>query len=226
MDIPKCYANGKNVQAVLDLPMFQKLRDFVSIEYETKLVYPPKDQVYAALEHTPLEQVKVVILGQDPYIHEGQAHGLSFSVNKGVSIPPSLANIFTEIKNTHPGWKPEHEGNLSHWASQGVLMLNSVLTVRAGSSNSHASKGWERLTDAIIKDISETCPHVVFMLWGQKAKDKAALVSHPDKHLILTAMHPSPLAKTASGKSGFLGCDHFRKANKFLKDKGLSQVVW
>lgn len=225
-EIPKNYAEAKNVSGILALPMFQKLKQSVEEEYNTKIVFPPIEQVYSALELTPLDEVRVVILGQDPYIGEGQAHGLAFSVNKGVRVPPSLANIFAEIKAHDATFTPSHEGNLTHWAKQGVLLLNTILTVKSGASMSHANRGWERLTDAIIKDVSERRPHVVFMLWGAKAKDKIQLIQNQSKHLILTAMHPSPLAKNASGKPGFLGCDHFRKANVFLKANGLEQVQW
>lgn len=185
-----------------------------------KEIYPSEDNVFRALDLTPLNEVKVVILGQDPYHGEGQAHGLSFSVQPDVKIPPSLRNIYKEL-NDDIGMDVPNHGFLERWAKQGVLLLNTCLTVEAGQAASHQGKGWEEFTDVIIKTINDNgCP-VVFMLWGSHAQSKAKMIND-NKHLVLTAPHPSPL----SAHRGFLGCKHFSKANKFLNIKNRTEINW
>lgn len=184
-----------------------------------EVIYPPGSQIFRAFELTPVPQVKVVILGQDPYHNPGQAMGLSFSVPDGVPAPPSLVNIFKEI-SSDLGVRMSGSPNLEPWARQGVLLLNSILTVRAGQAASHRSLGWETFTDAVIKYLSDNCDGIVFMLWGNFARTKAALID-PAKHLILEAAHPSPLARGA-----FFGCRHFSKANNFLTFKGKTPIEW
>ena len=184
-----------------------------------EVIYPPGSQIFRAFELTPVPQVKVVILGQDPYHNPGQAMGLSFSVPDGVPAPPSLINIFTEFPSDL-GVRMSGSPNLEPWARQGVLLLNSILTVRAGQAASHRSLGWETFTDAVIKYLSDNCDRIVFMLWGNFARTKAALID-PEKHLILEAAHPSPLARGA-----FFGCRHFSKANNFLTFKGKTPIEW
>lgn len=183
-------------------------------------VYPPPKLVFNAFEHCPFENVKVVILGQDPYINPGEAEGLSFSVPDGVRIPPSLRNIYKEIQNDL-GVEVPSSGNLERWADQGVLLLNSTLTVEAKQSASHQGWGWEQFTDTVIQKISDEKEHVVFMLWGAYAKSKATLVD-PSKHLILTAAHPSPL----SAHNGFFGSKHFSKCNEYLEKHNLKLIIW
>lgn len=199
-------------------PYFKELLDFVAAE-RTKgiVVYPPNDQVFAALAATKLADVKVVILGQDPYHGAGQAHGLCFSVQKGVRPPPSLKNIFLELKSDL-GIDPPDHGCLLAWAERGVLLLNSVLTVQEGKPSSHADRGWERFTDAVIAAVNRELSGVAFMLWGNYAQKKGAVID-PQKHLILKAPHPSPF----SAHSGFLGCKHFSKANSYL---GARAINW
>lgn len=199
---------------------FKELMAFVNKEYEEEIIYPKQEDLFTALNLTPLEDVKVVILGQDPYFNERQAHGLCFSVQKDVDIPPSLRNIYTEIKDDLGYAIPNH-GYLEKWARQGVLMLNTVLTVRAGAANSHQGKGWEEFTDAIIRVVDKVDAPVVFMLWGKPAQKKIKMLNNP-KHLILTAPHPSPL----SSYRGFFGCNHFSKANAFLMQNGLKGIDW
>ena len=184
-----------------------------------EVIYPPGSQIFRAFELTPVPQVKVVILGQDPYHNPGQAMGLSFSVPDGVPAPPSLINIFKEI-SSDLGVRMSGSPNLEPWARQGVLLLNSILTVRAGQAASHRSLGWETFTDAVIKYLSDNCDGIVFMLRGNFARTKAALID-PEKHLILEAAHPSPLARGA-----FFGCRHFSKANNFLTFKGKTPIEW
>ena len=183
------------------------------------VIYPPGSRIFRAFELTPVQDVKVVILGQDPYHNPGQAMGLSFSVPYGVPAPPSLVNIFKEI-SSDLGVAMSGSPNLEPWARQGVLLLNSILTVRAGQAASHRSLGWEQFTDAVIRYISDNCDGVVFMLWGNFAREKAGLID-PSKHLILQAAHPSPLARGA-----FFGCRHFSKANNFLTFKGKTPIEW
>ena len=183
-------------------------------------IYPPRDQIFAAFNLTKLDQVKVVILGQDPYHGPGQAMGLSFSVPEGVKIPPSLRNIYKEILSDI-GTVQHDTGDLSEWARQGVLLLNSVLTVEAAQAGSHRSQGWENFTDAAIRSVSETAEPCVFMLWGGWAKTKTPLID-TEKHLILTTAHPSPL----SAYRGFNGCGHFSAANAFLDENGRGKIIW
>lgn len=200
-------------------PYFKKLMDFVNDEYENYTIYPDRDNIYNALKLTPPERVKVVILGQDPYINEGQANGLSFSVKDGITIPPSLRNIYREQRKDLGIVQPK-SGNLTKWAEQGVLLLNTTLTVRKGLSNSHQGKGWSNFTDAIIKYLGQQ-EHIVFLLWGNFAKAKEKLINR-NKNLILTAAHPSPLSATR----GFFGCQHFSKTNEYLLKNNLSPIDW
>lgn len=199
---------------------FQKFNQLIENEYETKIIFPPKDYIYNALKLTPFEQVKVVIVGQDPYHGENQAHGLSFSVQKGVKVPPSLQNIYKELY-ADLGIKPREDGDLSGWAKQGVLLLNAVLTVVKDTPASHRNLGWERLTDYIIKLVNEKEEPVVFILWGNFAKEKAKLITSP-KHLILTSAHPSPF----SANYGFFGSRPFSKTNAFLEKNGITPINW
>ena len=201
-------------------PYFTNLVDFVKQEYQTQVIFPKGKEIFNAFEHCTFDQVKVVILGQDPYHGPGQAHGLSFSVREGVPFPPSLLNIFKEI-NRDLGISIPSNGNLSRWADQGVLLLNATLTVRAHQAGSHQGKGWEVFTDAVIQKIAQRKENIVFMLWGAYAQKKAAFISE-EKHLKLHAPHPSPL----SAHRGFLGCGHFSKANDYLKAHGLQAINW
>lgn len=196
------------------------LREFLKKEYSSHTVYPPMYDIFNGLKLTPLENVKVVILGQDPYHEEGQAMGLSFSVPNGVKKPPSLINIYKEIEN-ETGDKMLDSGDLTGWAKQGVLLLNTILTVRAHQANSHKGKGWEEFTDGVIKKISKNTKNVVFLLWGANARSKKQLIDS-DKHLILECAHPSPL----SAYNGFFGCGHFTKANEYLIKHGKLPIVW
>jgi len=198
---------------------YKELRQFLIREYKTGTVYPPMHDIFNALKYTAYEDVKVVILGQDPYHGPGQAHGLCFSVKKGVPKPPSLENIFKELRSDLGYLPPEH-GCLTDWAERGVLLLNAVLTVRTGEANSHKGKGWEKFTDRVIALLNEREKPMVFLLWGANAKAKAPLITN-SRHLILTAAHPSPL----SAYNGFFGCRHFSKANEFLSSFGES-VDW
>lgn len=185
-----------------------------------KAIYPPGSLIFNAFNTTPAENVKVVIIGQDPYHGPGQAHGLCFSVQKGVPPPPSLINIFKELHEDIGISIPNH-GNLTHWAEQGVFLLNASLTVRASEPMSHAKIGWAQFTDTVIKKISESQKHIVFMLWGKFAQEKRVLIDE-SKHFILRAAHPSPL----SAHAGFLGCKHFSKANEWLVSKGIDPIDW
>lgn len=204
----------------LQKPYIGPLQDFVEREYATTVCYPPRQQVFRAFELCPPGRVKAVILGQDPYHEEGQAQGLCFSVAPGVKIPPSLRNIFKELHADTGAPVPE-SGDLTRWASQGVLLLNATLTVRAHRAGSHSRKGWETLTDAVIRAVSSRQPHVVFLLWGNYAAQKAPLID-PAKHLILQSPHPSPL----SAWQGFFGNRHFSRANEFLTKNGLEPIEW
>lgn len=201
-------------------PYFIKLAAFVKNEYRTAVVYPPGKEIFRAFEVCPFDAVKVVILGQDPYHGPGQAHGLCFSVNDGVKMPPSLVNIFKEIQSDLGKPMPP-TGNLERWARQGVLLLNATLTVRASSPGSHQHKGWEEFTDAVIKLISDEKDNVVFMLWGAYAQRKGLMIDR-QRHLVLQAAHPSPY----SASNGFFGCRHFSRANAYLKSKGLPEIDW
>ncbi|MFQ6371495.1 uracil-DNA glycosylase [Shewanella sp. YIC-542] len=186
-----------------------------------KHVYPPQADTFNALRYTPLDKVKVVILGQDPYHGPGQAHGLCFSVQDGVPFPPSLQNIFQELCHTVPGFQYPASGNLSHWARQGVLLLNTVLSVEEGKAHSHAHLGWEPFTDKIVEAVDCWQQGVAFLLWGRHAGNKAQQVDH-HKHLVLKAAHPSPL----SANRGFFGCNHFNLANQYLLSQGKSPIDW
>ena len=201
-------------------PYYKELYDFVKNEYESRVIYPPSGEIFSALHLTPLKKVKVVILGQDPYHEEGQAHGLSFSVPKGQAIPPSLRNIYKELQSDLGCYIPNN-GYLKKWADEGVLLLNSVLTVRSGAAASHQNKGWETFTDRIIKAVNDEDRPVVYMLWGRYARAKKAILDN-EKQLILEAAHPSPL----SANNGFFGCRHFSKCNAFLEENGLEAIDW
>ena len=198
---------------------FEKLMNFIEDEYNNYTIYPDRNNIYNALRLTPPEKVKVVILGQDPYINKNQANGLSFSVQSGITIPPSLRNIFREQRKDLGIIQP-NSGDLTKWAEQGVLLLNTTLTVRAGLSNSHQGKGWGIFTDSIIKYLGQK-ENIVFMLWGNNAKAKRKLIDS-SKNLILEAAHPSPLSATR----GFFGCQHFSKANNYLIKHNLSPIDW
>ena len=199
---------------------YLKLREFLKEEYYTKTIYPSMYDIFNSMKITSLDNLKVVLLGQDPYHNEGQAMGLSFSVPDGVDIPPSLVNIYKEIKS-ELNILPKTTGNLTGWAKQGVLLLNAVLTVRAHQANSHKGKGWEFFTDSIIKKISNEKEHLVFLLWGGNARSKKPLID-PNKHLILECAHPSPL----SAYNGFFGCGHFIKTNEYLTKWGIKPIDW
>ena len=201
-------------------PYFEALRIFLVDEKKQYQVYPPGPVIFEAFNSTPFSRVKVIILGQDPYHGPGQAHGLCFSVPDGVLFPPSLQNILKELE-TDLGIPYPRSGNLTHWADQGVLLLNATLTVRANQAGSHQGKGWEQFTDAVIRKLSEKCSGLVFMLWGNYARNKKAIID-TTKHCILEAPHPSPL----SVYRGFFGCRHFSSANEWLVSKGLTPVDW
>lgn len=202
-------------------PYMMDLKQFLHTEKEhKKVIYPHSSHWFHALETTPLDQVKVVILGQDPYHQPGQAHGLCFSVKPGVKIPPSLVNIYKELHDDL-GIQPVNHGYLESWARQGVLLLNAVLTVEDSRANSHQGKGWEQFTDKVISIVNEQCEHVVFMLWGSYAQKKGSVID-PQRHLVLKAPHPSPL----SAHRGFLGCKHFSKANQYLERHGKKAIDW
>lgn len=218
----------KSWQALLKneiaLPYMQELKNFIAQEKAAgHAIYPPEPLIFHAFARTPLENVKVVIVGQDPYHGEGQAHGLSFSVPCGISPPPSLKNIFRELADDLSIPTPR-SGCLEAWAEQGVLLLNASLTVRAGQPQSHAGKGWERFTDAVIAKLAERELPLVFLLWGRSAQDKCAkiLVQAGDRHLVLTAAHPSPY----SAAQGFFGCRHFSKTNEALRKWGQTPINW
>lgn len=199
---------------------FKELTEFVRSEYVSARVYPPPKLVFNAFDLCPFEKVKVVIIGQDPYHGPGQAHGLCFSVPEKVAVPPSLQNIYKEIKADVGGEAPEH-GNLEHWARQGVLLLNATLTVRAGQAASHQGRGWEEFTNSVIKHVSERKEGVVFLLWGNFARKKKELID-AGRHLILEAPHPSPF----SANNGFFGCRHFSKTNEYLAKHGKEPIGW
>jgi len=212
-------------QAVLEdqfsQPYMQQLKSFLRDQKNLKkVIYPHSDQWFNALETTPLDEVKVVILGQDPYHQPGQAHGLCFSVQPGVKTPPSLVNIYKELQRDL-GIVPAGHGFLESWANQGVLLLNSVLTVEQSQAASHQGKGWERFTDAVIAAVNAQCEHVVFLLWGSYAQKKGAVIDR-QRHLVLQAPHPSPL----SAHRGFLGCGHFSQANAYLTGHGRQPIDW
>ena len=199
---------------------YQNLREFLKSEYSQRKIYPPMNDIYNALRYTSYKDTKVVILGQDPYHGEGQAHGLCFSVKEGVKFPPSLQNIFKEL-NSEYGMPIPKSGELTGWAKQGVLLLNTTLTVREGQPQSHKGKGWEILTDKIVSYINEKDSPVVFILWGSNARAKKSLITNP-LHLVLECAHPSPL----SAYAGFFGCNHFVLANDFLSKNNFSEINW
>ena len=201
-------------------PYYASLYRFIKEEYSTKVIYPPADDIFNAMHLTPLSQVKVLILGQDPYHNQGQAHGLCFSVRPEVDIPPSLENIYKELREDL-GCEIPNNGYLVKWAQQGVLMLNTVLTVRAHQAFSHQGKGWEQFTDAIIREVNAQKRPIVYMLWGKPAQSKSPMLNNPE-HLILKAPHPSPL----SAYRGFFGCKHFSQANEFLASNGIDPIDW
>lgn len=203
-----------------DKPYFSELTKTVRAAYLDRAVFPPPKYIFNAFALCPFDQVKVVILGQDPYHGAGQAHGLSFSVPDGVKTPPSLKNIYKEIQNDI-GTAVSESGNLERWAKQGVLLLNATLTVEESKPASHQGLGWETFTDAVIKTISDQKEHVVFLLWGNFARSKASLIDK-NKHLVLEAPHPSPF----SAHSGFFGCKHFSKTNSYLRECSLSEIIW
>ena len=202
-------------------PYFEGIVNFLKVEKQKgKIIYPPGPLIFNAFTETPFNKLKVVILGQDPYHNPGQAHGLSFSVPFGVPPPPSLVNIFKEIKEDL-GFTPPNNGNLEKWAKQGVLLLNASLTVEANTPMSHSAIGWHHFTDSVIRHISQNKEHIVFILWGKFAQGKEPLIDK-NKHLILKAAHPSPL----SAYNGFYGCKHFSKTNQWLKEKGINTIDW
>ena len=221
MDVKIEHSWKEHLSQEFEKPYFSNLIEFVKTEYSSTKVYPPGKFIFNAFEKCTFDNTKIVILGQDPYHGYNQANGLSFSVNDGVAIPPSLQNIFKEIKEDLAIAIPK-TGNLERWAEQGVLLLNSTLTVRAGEAGSHQKKGWETFTDAVIKCISEQRQDVVFMLWGKYAQDKGAVIN-ASKHLILKAKHPSPMA---ANYGGWFGTKHFSQANDYLISKGLEPINW
>lgn len=203
-------------------PYFSDIKNFILDEKRKgKVIYPKSDEIFNAFNLTPFHNVKIVVLGQDPYHGEGQAHGLSFSVPKGIKPPPSLVNIYKELRNEYPDFKIPNHGNLEQWAKQGVLMLNAILTVNANDAGSHRKAGWEYFTNAVIKRISDRKENIVFLLWGRFAQEKELLIDS-NKHLILKAAHPSPF----SAHNGFFGCGHFKKANEYLTSKGIETIIW
>ncbi|MBQ8203060.1 MAG: uracil-DNA glycosylase [Clostridia bacterium] len=201
-------------------PYYQKLRGFLKAEYSSKTIYPDMNDIFNALKYTSFEDTRVVIIGQDPYHGEGQAHGLCFSVKEGVEIPPSLRNMYKELE-TDLGITPANHGELTKWAKQGVLMLNNVLTVRAAQANSHKGCGWEIFTDRVISELDKKQTPVVFLLWGANARKKAEIIKNPI-HKKLITVHPSPL----SAYGGFFGCKHFSKTNEILVSSGQKPIDW
>ncbi len=199
---------------------FQKIMEFIDEEYNTKTVYPPYDEIFNAFKLTPLSNVKVVVLGQDPYHEEGQAHGLAFSTPEGRPIPRSLKNIFKEI-NAEYGYPIPQSGCLESWANQGVFLLNTVLTVEDGNANSHSKCGWQTFTDNVIGILNNQNQPIVFLLWGKQAEKKKELITNPN-HLVLITSHPSPF----SARRGFLGCGHFKLANEYLAKNNIDEINW
>ena len=199
---------------------YQNIRQFLIKEYQKYTIYPAPNEIFTAFKLTSDKDTKVVIIGQDPYHEEGQAHGLAFSVRKGIDFPPSLRNIFTEIKNEY-GYDIPENGDLSKWARQGVLLLNATLTVRKGMANSHRDCGWQSFTDEVIKKLNERSDPIIFVLWGNFAKSKKELIDL-NRHYVLLASHPSPL----SAYNGFFGCGHFREINRILKSIGKEEIDW
>lgn len=220
MDVKINASWKEQLQEEFEKDYFIKLTQFIRSEYSAKKIFPPARLIFNAFDHTPFDKVKVVILGQDPYHNDGQAHGLSFSVNDGVMQPPSLVNIFKEI-NRDLGISVPVSGNLTRWADQGVLLLNATLTVQAHMAGSHQGRGWETFTDAAIRKLAQNRENIVFMLWGAYAQRKAELIDS-DRHLILKSPHPSPL----SAHRGFIGNNHFSMANNYLISKRIKPVNW
>ena len=208
------------LQPEFDKPYFELLTDFVRHAYATRQCFPPAKHIFRAFDLCPFDKVRVVIIGQDPYHDVNQAHGLCFSVQEGVPAPPSLVNIYKEL-NRDLGKPIPTSGDLTHWAKQGVLLLNATLTVEAHKAGSHQGKGWEELTDAAIQALNNQRSNIVFMLWGNYAQRKGQFIDRR-KHLVLTAVHPSPL----SAYRGFIGCGHFSQANNYLQQHGLSPIAW
>ena len=208
------------LQPEFDKPYFELLTSFVRQAYATRQCFPPAGQIFRAFDLCPFDQVRVVIIGQDPYHDVNQAHGLCFSVQDGVPIPPSLVNIYKELQRDL-GISIPASGNLTHWAEQGVLLLNATLTVEAHKAGSHQGKGWEELTDAAIQALNKQRSNIVFMLWGNYAQRKGQFIDRK-RHLVLTAVHPSPL----SAYRGFIGCGHFSQANNYLQQHGLAPINW
>ena len=208
------------LQPEFDKPYFELLTDFVRHAYATRQCFPPAKHIFRAFDLCPFDKVRVVIIGQDPYHDVNQAHGLCFSVQEGVPAPPSLVNIYKEL-NRDLGKPIPTSGDLTHWAEQGVLLLNATLTVEAHKAGSHQGKGWEELTDATIQALNNQRSNIVFMLWGSYAQRKGQFIDRR-KHLVLTAVHPSPL----SAYRGFIGCGHFSQANNYLQQHGLSPIAW
>ena len=205
---------------IFESDKYTNLMEFLNSEYNERIIYPTFDNIYTALKLTDFNDVKVVIIGQDPYHEPNQAHGLAFSVLDGIKLPPSLKNIYKEIE-ADLGIKMSNSGNLTNWANQGVLLLNNVLTVRAHEANSHKKKGWEFVTDSIVKKLNDREEQIIFVFWGNNAKSKEALVTNPN-HIVLKAPHPSPL----SAYHGFFGCKHFSMINDILDKNGLEEINW
>ncbi|MBR3863981.1 MAG: uracil-DNA glycosylase [Clostridia bacterium] len=210
----------KVLKPLCESALYASIRGFLIEEYSSKTIYPNMYDIFNAFKYTPYSKVKIVILGQDPYHGENQAHGLCFSVNEGIPIPPSLVNIYKEIKNDLGITQP-NSGCLTKWAKQGVLLLNTTLTVRSGQANSHSKCGWQEWTDEVIKLLNERETPMVFLLWGANARSKKKFIN-TNKHLVLECAHPSPL----SAYNGFFGCKHFSKANEFLVKQGLTPINW
>lgn len=218
---PKIHSSWLHrLQKEFESPYFKELNDFLKIESDTFTIYPNEDEIYNAFNQTPFEDVKVVIIGQDPYHGENQAHGLSFSVQKRVKLPPSLKNIYKEIESDL-GITPPQSGDLTAWTKQGVLLLNATLTVRAQSPGSHQKKGWEKFTDAVIHKLSDEKENLVFILWGKYAQDKGVIIDS-NKHFVIKSAHPSPFA----ARKGFFGSKPFSKTNEFLKSKNIIPIDW
>ena len=220
MDVNIATSWKKRLQQEFDKSYFMDLVTFVKDAYQTQKTYPPGKEIFKAFELCSFEQTRVVILGQDPYHGPGQAHGLCFSVNKGIKMPPSLQNIYQELKNDLNKPIPTH-GNLEKWAKQGVLLLNATLTVAAGKPGSHQNKGWENFTDAVMQHIAVEKEHIVFILWGAYAQKKASMID-TTKHLTLSSPHPSPF----SAARGFFGSKPFSKTNTYLENKGYAPIRW
>jgi uracil-DNA glycosylase len=220
---PALHSSWMNVLSVeFQQDYFKNLMEFITSEKNKgKLIFPSSADIYNAFNLTPLNKVKVVILGQDPYHGDGQAHGLSFSVKDDIKLPPSLKNMFKELEDDIDAFQLPTSGNLSKWAAQGVLLLNAILTVEAHKAASHQKQGWEQFTDNVIKLVSKECEYVVFLLWGKYAEQKERLIDE-QKHMVLKAAHPSPF----SAYRGFLGCKHFSKVNEYLNSEGRTAIDW